>query len=149
MPVLGNNANYVTTLGCSTGLSMGCYVQASDGWYYDGNTGYSYYISGQYVTNIDYAPCSTPAPPPPTPAPITWYAVDLGKRSNTADGACNFAYTAYDLHYYIDASTLQYSTLMRLYSDGTGIPADGYYSDGSYVAYSSNGSLNPVILCAV
>jgi hypothetical protein len=42
-----SNSNlYTTTESCATfGLSVGCTVIAANGWYYDNNTGYSYYIS--------------------------------------------------------------------------------------------------------
>jgi hypothetical protein len=145
----GNNANYVTTLGCSSGLSLNCYVEAPDGWYYDGNVGYAYYISGYSVTSIDTAPCSTPPPPAPTPAPTTWTGISLGKRSNTAAGACDFAATSYDLYYYIDTDSLTTATALRMYSDGTGNPANGYYSDGANFVNVSSGGITGRGLCSL
>lgn len=74
----GNNAQYETSLGCSlSGLSIGCPVVASDGWYYDGNVGYSYYVSNQSVTSIDQAPCVTAAPPPPPPVSYDYYDYEV------------------------------------------------------------------------
>ena len=69
----GNNAQYVTTQGCSTGLSVGCPVAAADGWYYDGGTGYAYYVSNGAVSSIDTNPCYVAPPPPPPPASYDYY----------------------------------------------------------------------------
>lgn len=70
----GNNAQYETSQGCSIyGLSIGCPVVASDGWYYDGNYGNSYYISNGSVSSIDTAPCVTSPPPPPPPVTYDYY----------------------------------------------------------------------------
>jgi hypothetical protein len=65
----GNIQNYITTSTCSSVLSMGCYIEAPNGWYSDGT--YAYYISGYYIIEINYDPCYTP-PPPPTP-PVDTY----------------------------------------------------------------------------
>jgi hypothetical protein len=138
----GNNALYVTSQGCSvSGLSIGCPVTATDGWYYNGNSGYSYYISGGSVTSIDYAPCSTPAPPPPTPAPFVWQSIYVGKRGASASGACSFAYDARDLLYYIDTDSLDTANSMRTTSDGSSNPANGYYSDGTNWVNVSSGNV--------
>ena len=144
----GNNTPYVTTLGCSTGLSMGCYVEAPDGWYYDGTVGYSYYISGYYVTSIDTAPCSTPPPPPPSPPAVTWTAVSLAVGTSGAGGtACSRAQNGITNTYYMDGSTFDTSTTISTNSDGTGTPTDRYYSDGSVVRYSTSGGLGGSVTC--
>ena len=146
----GNNANYVTTQGCSTGLSIGCYVEAPDGWYYDGTVGYSYYISSYYVTSIDTAPCATPPPPPPSPPAITWTAVLLGRGTAGAGGsACSRAQNGITNTFYMDASTFDTSTMIASNSDGTGTPTDGYYSDGTVVRQSTGGGLGSSTNCNI
>lgn len=68
----GNKQYYVTTEGCSiTGLSVGCPVGGSDGWYSDGT--YSYYVSNGVVTSVETAPCYTAPPPPPPPPTYDYY----------------------------------------------------------------------------
>lgn len=144
----GNNTPYVTTLGCSYGLSIGCYVEAGDGWYYDGNAGEAYYISSYYVTSIDSSPCSTPPPPPPTPPAVTWTAVLLGRGTSGAGGsACSRAQNGITNTYYMDSSDFASSTMIASNSDGTGIPTDGYYSDGSVVRQSTSGGLGSSTTC--
>jgi hypothetical protein len=145
----GNNASYVTSLGCSTGLSLNCNVTAADGWYYDGNVGYAYYISNNLVTTIDTAPCVTAAPPPPPPPAVTWTAITMYRRSTlSAAAACNFAGGSVGaLTFYINASTLSDATLMAVYSDGTGTPQTGWYSDGGYSVYVSGQSISGFSAC--
>lgn len=138
----GNNTQYVTTQGCSSGLSINCYVEAADGWYYDGNTGYSYYISGYYVTSIDTAPCATPPPPPPTPPPVTWTAIDLGRGTTGPGGsACSRAQNGITNTFYMDGSSFSSSTMISTNSDGTGTPTDGTYSDGSVYRSVTSGAI--------
>jgi hypothetical protein len=145
----GNNAQYVTSQGCSiSGLSIDCPVTAADGWYYDGNVGYSYYVSNGSVTSVDTAPCVTAAPPPPPPPAVTWTAITMYRRSNTAAGACNNAGGSVGaLTFYINATTLSAATLMAALSDGTGTPQTGYYSDGGNSVYVSTQSISNFSAC--
>lgn len=144
----GNQQPYVTTLGCSTGLSIGCYVEAPDGWYYDGNyTLYSYYISGYYVTAVDTEPCSTPPPPSPTPAPVTWTSIELGFSTISGPAACTRFNTSRTNIYYIDSSVFSNASAISSTSDGTGTPTNGYYSDGSIYRQSTSSALGASSNC--
>jgi len=145
----GNNTSYVTSLGCSTGLSLNCNVTAADGWYYDGNVGYAYYISNNLVTTIDTDPCPIVAPPPPPPPAVTWTAITMYRRSTiSAAAACNFAYGSVGgATFYINASILSAATLMATLSDGTGTPLTGWYSDGGDSVYVSARSISQFSQC--
>lgn len=144
MPAGGNVQSYVTDSTCSSVLSMGCYVVAPDGWYSDGT--YAYYISGNYITQINYDPCAAPPPPPPPPPP-SYYAVYLG-YGTTSDDACNSV--GYDL-FYLNASTL--SSTGGIWTDsGLSSPAMGltYYSDGIVVRrLAKNGSIGAAADCGL
>jgi len=139
----GNNALYVTSQGCSVGgLSIGCPVTATDGWYYNGDTGYSYYISGGSVTSIDTAPCATPPPPPPSPPAVVWTAVDLAAGTTGAGGsACTRAQQGRTTTYYMNGVSFGSSTAIATFSDGSGTPTTATYSDGSVYRLVTNGSI--------
>ena len=146
----GNNASYVTSLGCSTGLTLYCNVTAADGWYYDGNVGYAYYISSNVVTAIETDPCYIPPAPPPPPPAVTWTAITLYRRSTTAAGACNFAGgTVGAATFYINSFDLENSSAIAILSDGTGTPTTGYYSDGGASVYVSGQSISNFSACTV
>ena len=138
----GNNALYVTSQGCSvSGLSIGCPVTAADGWYYDGNTGYSYYISGGSVTAIEQAPCSTPPPPAPTPS-VNWTLVNLAVGTSGAGGsACTRAQQGRTGVYYMNGSTFGTSTAIATSADGSGTPTNTTYSDGTIYRTVTNGGI--------
>jgi len=142
MAIIGNIQNYVTTSTCSSVLSMGCYIEAPNGWYSDGT--YAYYISGYYIIDINYDPCYV-APPPPPPTPSS-YAVYLGYGPD-ADSACN-SFGGYDL-FYLDSSTLGGAS--GVWTDsGLTTKAFGftYYSDGTVVKYANKqGSLGAAADC--
>ena len=139
----GNNTLYETTLGCSTGLSLSCYVNTGyvDGWYYDGNVGYAYYIASNYVTSIDTAPCVTSPPPPPPPS-VTWTAIDLGRGTTGPGGsACSRAQGGLTNTFYMNGATFGTSTAIATNSDGTGTPTDGTYSDSTIYRSVTNGGI--------
>jgi hypothetical protein len=142
----GNKQNYVTSQGCSiSGLSVGCPVGGSDGWYSDGT--YSYYVSSGVVTSVNTDPCYVAAPPPPPP-PTTWYSVTLYKRSTSASGACSFGYNSVGAFtYWINASTLDTASAIATASDGSGTPVTGYYADGSSSVYVSGNSVSGFTVC--
>lgn len=144
---VGNITNYETSLGCSTsGLSIACPVGGADGWYSDGT--YSYYVSNGTVQSINYDPCA--APPPPPPPAVTWTAVSLGKRGTSASTACSNANNiGLDVTYYMNDSTYASSTALALYSDGTGTPADGYWSNGAIARQVSSGGLSGNTICSI
>jgi hypothetical protein len=144
----GNNASYVTSLGCSTnGLSIGCPVDGADGWYSDGTN--SYYVTNGSVTAVDTDPCYIPPAPPPPPPAVTWTAITMYRRSTiSAAAACNFAYGSVGgATFYINASILSAATLMAALSDGTGTPQTGYYSDGGDSVYVSSQSISQFSQC--
>ena len=142
MPASGNIQNYITTSTCSSVLSMGCYIEAPNGWYSDGT--YAYYIIGYYIIEINYDPCYTPPPPPPPPTPSS-YMVTLGYGGDT-DSACG--YFNYDT-FYLDSSTL--SGASAVWTDsGLTSRAFGftYYSDGTVVRFANRqGSLGASADC--
>jgi hypothetical protein len=137
-----NSDLYITTESCATfGLSVGCTVIAANGWYYDNNTGYSYLISNNSVSQIDTSPCVTPAPTV-TPAPYTWTAVELAFGSTGASGtACSNAVDGLTGTFYMSGLTFSTSDYIRLNSDGTGLPDNRTYSNGSIYRAVTNGSV--------
>lgn len=140
---MNNNTPYTTsTAGCAAGLSIGCTVTAADGWYYDGNTGYAYYILNNSVNSIDTAPCVTPAPVGPSPSPLpTSYQVFLGYAGTAAD-ACAGDITVYD-YFWLDASTLSGATKVWTNEARTTLAFPlQYYTDNNVVRYmAKNGTL--------
>jgi hypothetical protein len=145
----GNITNYITSQGCSQqGLSVGCPVGAADGWYSDGVN--SYYVESQTVTSVNYDPCYTAPPPPPPPPAETWVAVILAVGTGGSGGsACIRAQDGRTFTYYVNNYDFVTAGMLRTNSDGSGIPNDGNYSDGSIVRASSNGTLGSSTNCDI
>jgi len=144
----GNKQNYTTSEGCSiSGLSVGCPVGGSDGWYSDGTN--SYYVTSGLVTSVNTDPCYVAPPPPPPPPSSSWIEITLYKRSNTAFGACAFAANLVaPTSYWIDTYSISTASVIATAADGSGRPPNGYYSDGSESIYVSGGAISDNAFCA-
>jgi hypothetical protein len=145
----GNITNYITSQGCSEqGLSVGCPVGGLDGWYSDGTN--SYYVINGTVDSVNYDPCYTAPPPPPPPPAETWTAVTLGVGTGGSGGsACIRAQDGRTFTYYVNSYDFSSAEMLRTQSDGSGIPNNANYSDGSVVRTSSNGNLSGGELCDI
>ena len=135
--------SYITTQLCSTGLTIGCYVSAGNGYYSNGI--YSYYIQDNTVTNVIYDPCAPPPPPPP-PGPV-WTAIVLA--SGTGGGGGTACQTSPNSTYYMNGDIFINSTQLVANSDGTGAIPATYYSDGEKVRYWDGSSLGTVVNCYI
>jgi hypothetical protein len=90
------------------------------------------YISCAAACAAEGEPVPPPTPPPPTPTPTapSFTAILTGVRKSSASVACDFAWIALGNTFYVDGTSLYDSNYMALNSDGSGIPTNGWYSDG-------------------